>query len=444
MENIELNTKCGKIIGLESDEYCEFRSIRYAKAKRWEYPKQITKWDGSYDATYFKDCSYQRRSFEEDAVANAFYHKEFRKGLSFTYSEDCLFLNIWTPKNADNCPVLIYIHGGSFTGGSTDEGHLNGSEFAKNGIILVSMNYRLGPYGFCAHPDLKDENGICGNYGLYDQYTAIKWVKENIASFGGNPDKITLAGQSAGAMSVDIQISNPMCKNWFSGAYMMSGAALQRGLLKPMKPEKTLPFWDTVIKNAKVNTIQELKEVDAKTLYYAWFDACNSMKFSMPYTFPVFDGKLLCEDSFKMNKLPDIPYVLGVTSDDMIPIVLEGITKNWAKNVKKNNKNKCYTYLFARDLPGDEKGAWHACDLLYAFSTLSFSWRPFNNIDYKISNEMHKSLCAFAKNGNPNCNAIPKWEDGSKKIMIFSENTRLSIWPTATLFKNTIFNGGSI
>ncbi len=443
MDNIEINTKCGKIVGIKADGYTEFRSIKYADAKRWEYPRQVTKWDGVYDATCFKDCCFQRRSFEEDAVCNAFYHKEFRKGLSFTYSEDCLYLNIWAPENAENCPVLIYIHGGSFTGGSTDEGHLNGSEFAKNGVILVSMNYRLGPYGFCSHPDLKNDEGICGNYGLYDQYTAIKWVKENISDFGGNPDKITLSGQSAGAMSVDIQISNPMCRGWFSGAYMMSGAAMQRGLLKPLKPEKTRDFWETVIKNAGVNTINELKETDAKTLYYAWYDACKGSILTMPYTFPVYDGRLLCENDFKMSKLPDIPYVLGITITDMIPIVLKGITKKWVRAANKN-KSRCYTYLFARKLPGDDRGAWHACDLLYAFKTLDFSWRPFNETDYRIANEMHKSLCAFTKNGDPNCNAIPKWESGSKKAMVFCEGTRLSGWKTAELIKNTFTSGGFI
>lgn len=443
MNNIEISTKCGKIVGIKADGYTEFRSIKYADAKRWEYPKQITEWNGVYDATYFKDASFQRRSFEEDSVCNAFYHKEFRRGLSFTYSEDCQYLNIWAPENAENCPVLVYIHGGSFTGGSTDEGHLNGSEFAKNGIILVSMNYRLGPYGFCSHPDLKNDERLCGNYGLYDQYIAIKWIKENISAFGGNSDKITLAGQSAGAMSVDIQISNPMCKGWFSGAYMMSGAAMQRGLLKPLKPEKTRDFWETVIKNAGVNTIEELKKADEKTLYYAWYDACNGSSFTMPYTFPVYDGKLLCENSFKMNSLPDIPYVLGVTITDMIPIVLKGIIKKWVKSASKN-KNKCYAYLFARKLPGDDKGAWHACDLLYAFKTLDFNWRPFEESDYKIADEMHKSLCAFAKNGDPNCDAIPKWESGSKKIMVFDENTGMSDWKTAELIKNTFANGGSI
>ena len=153
--------------------------------------------------------------------------------------------------------MLIYIHGGSFTGGSADEGHISGVRFAENGIIMVSLNYRLGPFGFCSHPDIKGENGACGNQGLFDQVEAIKWVKRNIAAFGGDPDKITLMGQSAGAMSVDIHISNPLVKNQFNGAIMMSGGGLQRFLAKPMLPEKTVPFWDAIMANAKVSSMAE-------------------------------------------------------------------------------------------------------------------------------------------------------------------------------------------
>lgn len=442
--SIEISVPCGKMLGINSDDCLEFRGIEYATANRFEYPKQVTSWDGIYDATCFKECSYQRRGFEDDATCNAFYHKEFRKGLSFTYSEKCLFLNIWTPKNAKDCPVVIYIHGGSFTGGSANEAQISGAELSKNGVILVAMNYRLGPFGFCAHPDLTDENGVCGNYGLFDQYTAIKWVKDNIKGFGGNPEKITLLGQSAGAMSVDIQLSNKMCKGWFSGAVMMSGAGLQRMIMKPATPEKALPFWETVLKNAKVTTVEELKKVDERTLFYAWSDACKTVKGSMKYTLPVYDGKLLCEDNFSVKALPDIPYILGVTTADMIPTALEFVTKKWIKNTEKYNKSKCYSYLFARDLPGDDNGAWHSCDLLYMFSTLKYNWRKFEEVDYKISSEMSNMLCAFAKTGNPNCKSVPEWKSDSKNPMVFSENIGLGKWKTAKLIKNTLFNRGPV
>lgn len=437
MKYFECDTACGKIRGIEAEKHIEFRGIRYAKAERFEYPEQITHWDGVYDATEFHDCCYQHRAFDDDAKVNAFYHKEFRKGLSFTYSEDCLHLNIWTPKNAKDCPVLIYIHGGSFTGGSSNEGHISGVKYAENGLIMVSINYRLGPFGFCSHPDIKGKNGACGNQGLFDQTAAIKWVKDNISAFGGNSSKITLMGQSAGAMSVDIHLSNPMCKNDISGAIMMSGVGLQRFLAKPLKPEKTIPFWNEIMKNANVLSMEELRCIDSETLYYAWLKACEALKLSMLYTLPVYDGVLLREGEFSLKTIPDVPYILGITCTDMIPIVLQVLIKKWAKYAEKNSKSKCYIYNFTRHLPGDNKGAWHSADLLYAFSTLDFNWRPFEKIDYKISEQLNKSISSFAKSGNPNCDVIPEWKADFTKPMHFCENTHCAAWDTINNLRNT-------
>lgn len=442
--NVEINTVCGKIKGLSFDFHNEFRGIRYATADRWKYPKQVTSWQGVYDATEFGACSFQRRGFEEDAVCNPFYHKEFRRGMTFQYSEDCLFLNIWAPKDAENCPVLVFIHGGSFTGGSADEGHICGAEYAKNGVIFVAINYRLGPFGFCSHPDLRDENGVVGNYGLHDQYIALKWIKENIASFGGNSENITLMGQSAGAMSVDIQLSNPMCKGWFSGAILMSGGAIQRAVVKPLKPEKSVEFWEKVMAGAKVKNMEELRGADEKTLFYAWLDVYREKFSNILYSLPTEDGALIKEDNFNMNTIPDIPYILGVTTEDMVPAALQILTQRFASKCQKH-KNPCFVYNFARDLPGDDIGAWHASDLPYAFATLLNGWRPYNKTDFEISNQMLKSIAAFSKTGNPNCNAIPSvWKSGAKRPMRFCEDTRTMPWPTPKMIKNTLFNKGPI
>lgn len=243
MNTVKLKTECGDIVGLDNGSYVEFRGIKYADAGRWEYPVVTDGWDGVYDATAFGDCCYQHRGFEDDAKVNPFYHREFRRGMSFTYSEDCQYLNISAPKNAKKCPVLLYIHGGSFTGGSSNEGHISGKAYAENDIVFVSVNYRLGPYGFCSHPDVADENGVCGNFGLFDQAAALKWIKNNISSFGGDPERITLLGQSAGAMSVDVLLSSPLTRDMVSGAVMLSGAALQRVLSRPLSPQKMKKFW---------------------------------------------------------------------------------------------------------------------------------------------------------------------------------------------------------
>ena len=436
LQTVEKTTPCGVVRGLAGERGLEFRSVRYAHAGRFQYPTLVTGWDGVYDATAFGPCCFQHRAFEDDAKVNAFYHREFRQGLTFTYGEDCLSLNIWAPKAAENCPVLVYIHGGSFTGGSANEGHIGGAHFAENGVVFVAMNYRLGPYGFCAHPDLA-ENGVCGNYGLFDQLAALQWVKANIAAFGGDPDRVTVMGQSAGAMSVDILVSSPLAKGLFSGAVLLSGAGLQRFLLRPKTPEQARGFWEKVCENAGCKTAGDLRALDAKTLYYAWRAACKAMKLSMPYTFPVYDGALLTAASFAKSRVPDVPYLLGVTSEDMLPIVLEGLTKKWARLAKQHNEKPCSVYNFARRLPGDDRGAWHSADLLYAFSTLDYSWRPFEAVDREISYRLSAALCAFAACGDPNCSAVPHWAPGAKRPMRFCEQTRPAPWTTAHNFKQT-------
>ena len=220
---------------------------------------------------------------------------------------------------------------------------------------------------------------------------------------------------------------------------MMSGGGIQRDVAKPLDKEKTRAFWDEIIKYADCKNIEQLKEVDKEVLWRAWDRACkeNNPK-TMLYTMPIYDGKLLTKDTFKMNNIPSLPKIIGITQNDMFPIILKQICKKW---VKCDKNSKCFLYCFARDLPGDKNGSWHSSDLLYAFSTLDKNWRPFEDIDYTISNQIAKSFIAFAKTGNPNCNAIPKWESGSKKIMTFCEDTKSKAWMTKKLIKNTIHGG---
>ena len=442
MKNVKLSTKCGEIRGIDFETYNEFRGIRYATAGRWEYPEMCGEWDGTLDATEFGACCYQRRAFEDDSECNPFYHQEFRVGQTFTYSEDCQYLNIDTPKNAEKCPVLIYIHGGSFTGGSADEGHIDGRVYAERGIVFVAINYRLGPYGFCSHPDLKDYAGRCGNYGLYDQLAAIKWVKKNIESFGGNPDDITVMGQSAGAMSVDLLISSPLMRGLCKRAILLSGAAIQRSASKPFDIERTRAFWDDVMDKMGAETIDELKAADVKTLYYAWLVAQKDFKIGIRYTLPVNDGILITADNFNMKTIPDMPLLLGITLTDMAPIALEIFTKQYARRAEKNH-NKCFVYSFNRNLPGDTKGAWHAADLLYIFDTLSKNWRPFEKVDYEISRKMIESIAAFVKTGDPNCDAVPHWDEGIKMPMCFCESTHPAPLLTKEFFKNTFADNGA-
>ena len=203
-----VKTPCGEVRGCrtKTEGVIAYKGIRYATAARFEYPVEVTTWEGVYDATEYGACAYQPRSFydEEQNVKKYFYYNEFRKGETYKYSEDCLFLNVFTPEQPveHKLPVLVYIHGGGFTGGCGHEKHFDVPVWPTRGVIGVTLNYRLGPLGFATLPELKEEAGKTGNYGLYDQLTAINWVKHNIAAFGGDPDNVTIMGQSAGAMLV--------------------------------------------------------------------------------------------------------------------------------------------------------------------------------------------------------------------------------------------------
>lgn len=158
-------TTCGEIRGISSqwEGVVAYKGIRYATAGRWEYPKMVTHWDGVYEANEYGNCSYQPRAFynEEEVVEKVFYYNEFRKGETYTYDDDCLFMNIWTPEGAgeeSNLPVIFYIHGGGFKGGCAHEKHFDGPIWPIKGCIAVTFNYRLGPMGFMCLPELKEED----------------------------------------------------------------------------------------------------------------------------------------------------------------------------------------------------------------------------------------------------------------------------------------------
>ena len=181
--SFERTTPCGVISGTACQwpGIAAYKGIRYATAGRWEFPVPVTHWDGVYDATRYGACCYQPRAFYDEAAApgKAFYYNEFRKGETYTYSEDCLFLNIWAPADAapgDRLPVIFYIHGGGFTGGCGHEKHFDGPVWPTKGCVAVTINYRLGPMGFVCLPELADEAGSTGNYALLDQLAALQWV----------------------------------------------------------------------------------------------------------------------------------------------------------------------------------------------------------------------------------------------------------------------------
>lgn len=419
MEKI-IMTPCGEIRGTDCrlDGVIAFKGIRYATAGRWEYPRQVTCWEGVYDATSYGSCSYQPRAFynEEENLKKIFYYNEFRKGEKYTYSEDCLFLNIWTPADATDksgLPVILYIHGGGYTGGCGHEKHFDDPVWPKKGVVAVTINYRLGPMGFVCLPQLREEAGHCGNYGLYDQLCAIRWVRDNITSFGGDPDRITIMGQSAGAMSVQQLCQSPLTDGLFCGAVMSSGCGMSNMLMST--PEKAYPFWEEVMRRLGCSTLEQLRLISPERLFAEWQSAKREVKGGTMATFPVNDGEFVVTGTAPKK----IPYIIGSNSEDMAPPILYSLGKKWGREASDSR----YVYHFNRQLPGDKNGAWHSADLWYWFGTLDNGWRPFDEKDRDLSDKMTTYLCNFAKNGNPNDESIPEWtsQTVAKKAAILGE-----------------------
>lgn len=216
-----VNTTYGTVKGsLEDETVRVFKGIPYAAPPigdlRWRQPQAAASWEGVRDATEFgADCMQPTGSIGASQAKK---------------SEDCLYLNIWTSRRKEPQPVMFWIHGGGFSFGSGSNDGYHGTEFAKSGIVLVTINYRLGLAGFFPHPGLSEESsrGISGNQGIHDQLAALQWVQENIAAFGGDPDNITIFGESAGSMSVCYLVATPLAKGLFHKAIGQSGGCFNR------------------------------------------------------------------------------------------------------------------------------------------------------------------------------------------------------------------------
>ncbi|MBQ9959034.1 MAG: carboxylesterase family protein [Oscillospiraceae bacterium] len=426
MADYIVNTPCGAVRGSAGRVAgsVAFKGIRYATAGRWEYPRQVTAWEGVYDATAYGDCCWQPRSFynEEENLKKVFYYNEFRKGESYRYSEDCLVLNIFAPETAkagDDLPVLFYIHGGGFTGGCGHEKHFDGPVWTKKGVIGVTVNYRLGPLGFACLPELKQETGgYVGNYGLYDQLTALQWVKDNIAAFGGSSENITIMGQSAGAMSVQQLCLSPLCEGMFQRAVMSSGGGISK-VLSAGAPDKTYDFWRTCMQKAGCETLEQFRAIPAEKLFAAWDETRRELRRGTGCT-PCIDGRMIVDTAANIlaaDRHIHVPYMAGSTSHDMMPPILYGMAHKWCAA----QKGQGYSWFFDRMLPGDENGAWHSADLWYWFGTLENCWRPMQQKDYALSELMTDYLCNFAKTGDPNGENLPRWQAAGKKSMCMGE-----------------------
>lgn len=412
------DTPCGKVKGVRKSGYAVYKGIRYATAERWEDPVLVTSWQDEYDATRFGPWCCQYNAFFEghDTPFSKFYYDQAAEKTVIHYSEDCLNLNIWVPEGAENAPVAVFVHGGSFVNGGNSATYITGEQYCSRGIIMVSINYRMNAFSSVY------EEGHRGNYGLKDQLAAFTWLKNNIEAFGGNPNNIVAIGESAGALSLQCLLYSPYAKGLINGAIMMSGGGNLDALAVPASPEFAENTWNIVKKKYGVDSIDKLKDLPAKEVFVAWIEAGETdINLSNNCAKPIIDGVIIpkaVSELLAAEEINDIPCIFGFSSQDMYPYLLYTKAIEWGKDRSKAGKSPVYAYYMDRQLPGDDAGAYHACDLWYAFGSLDLNWRPFTEIDYRISENMIDYFAEFIIKGNPNNGKLPEW------IPITLENTK--------------------
>jgi para-nitrobenzyl esterase len=423
--NPVLTIEGGQIIGVQTPTkgIIAYKGIPFAAPPvgklRWKEPQPVVPWKGVKVADKYGAAAWQKAWDPK-----SFYGREWRASGSVPFNEDCLYLNVWTPaagKTDKKLPVAMWIHGGGYREGFGFEPEMDGGEdWASRGVILVSVTYRLGILGFFSHPLLSAEspNKVSGNYGIFDQIAALNWIKKNIEQFGGDPNNITIFGQSAGAGSVQTLCASPLSKNLISHAISMSGGGLSN--LRPGIVLDTAQLANKQMMDASQKlTLEEMRGLSFDTLLKisTEYMEANNKRF---WFSPIIDGYVIKGTFTTManaNEIPDIPYMFGFTANDMNDMT-KPISDFCTLRAEKSSK-PAYAYLFARPLPGDSSGAFHSSDLWYVFHSLRHSWRPFTKGDDELSKQMVDYWTNFAKFGNPNGKDQGPWTPYSAKLPKF-------------------------
>lgn len=408
----------GRISGTltDSTQVMVYKGIPYAAPPvgklRWKNPQPVKPWKGIRHCGEFGNISIQLGHDE-----GSFYWKEFYYMGFPTQSEDCLFLNVYAPASAIGnheaaLPVAMWIHGGAFHNGYSNEITMDGDAWASRGVILVTINYRLGLLGFMSHPELTEEgDGTSGNYGMYDQIAALEWIYNNISQFGGDPDNITIFGQSAGAMSVKNLVASPLAKKYIAKAIIQSGGGLgqdSRDNVPPLPQQVYDIVGSDIQKAGGFADLKSMRSASPGQLRTAADKYFADKRRGVSYR-PHVDGVVMTcsfDDAVWDNTIADIPYMIGCTAQDMGGLGGSAID-NFALVRDSLGSQPVYEYCFQRNLPGDDNdsaadpGAFHSSELWYMFHTLNRSWRPFTKADYELSERMMDYWTNFCKYADP-------------------------------------------
>ncbi|RYF13578.1 MAG: carboxylesterase [Oxalobacteraceae bacterium] len=490
----------GELAGHRSGASEAFLGIPFAAppvgGNRWRAPQPPARWQGTREATVFGP------SCPQPVAKAGFGPWTHEYVVQNQVNEDCLSLNVWRPANiAGKRPVLVWIHGGGFSSGSGSVPIYDGAALASRGILVVTINYRLGVLGFLAHPELSAQatGDAPGNFGLQDQIAALKWVKRNIAAFGGDPDAVTIAGQSAGSVSVHALVASPMAEGLFRAAIAESGLP---GLL-PMRSLKDAEQDGVAFGVArKAPTLAAMRRLPIEAL----MTPADGERPS-PFRFgPIVDGALLPADPVQMfadGRTKDIPMIVGQNVDEasaMSPAygantseayarLLDGsfgdrvgLFKSiypsdsdeerrkssklilldrglagmwdWSRLRDRHALSPTYGYLFSHIEPGQEApkyGAFHSSEIPYVFGTLAASpERGFGSVDQKISAAMMSYWINFTVTGNPNGKGLTAWpafRSADPKVLKLDDVTAVKpLLPPVTMkaMQSFIKDGGRV
>ena len=429
----ETQVENGKVKGLPGNDprITVYKGIPFAAPpvgeNRWKAPQPCPDWEGTLQAYEFGPISMQ----DTPGVGDGLYDREWHVDPDIKNSEDCLYLNIWTPakKAQEKLPVLVWIYGGAFQWGYTAEMEFNGEALAKRGIVVVSIAYRLGCFGFMAHPEItKESPDAPSNFGLLDQRAGLLWVKRNIAAFGGDPDNIAIGGQSAGGASVQHQLCLPENRDIIKRAAIFSGFIKLNNsdadIFNPLGLTEAEDLGKEFFDCLGVNNLSKARQLSAKQL----LEGYNRFVSSHRRMFPIVDNIFCCEDPTEkiMNgNSIDVPILSGNTTDEFSEAgvnMVELSTKEvFLKASKKHPDQNYFYYRFDPDIPGDGHkgdsypGTFHSCDLWFFFNTLHLCHRPYQGRHFDLANQMCDYFANFIKTGNPNGNdnagnPLPRWE----------------------------------
>lgn len=396
-------------VALESSACVVFKGIPYAAPPtgelRWREPQPVQPWDTVMLCDHFRNAAPQPAHNPQDGQYGTEFFAE-----DAPFSEDCLQLNIWVPKSVlsgetEPAAVALWIHGGAYSAGWSFEPEMDGEAWAERGVILVTANYRLGIFGYLSHPWLTAESGTSGNYGLMDQIAALKWVRNNISAFGGDPERIMIFGQSAGGGSIRCMTISPESKGLFSSAIVMSAGGLGGLLAEGMSQEDADAIGKRIIELGGWQSLEEMRaattdELEAALNRYR-FETGNWMALC-----PHIDGKYIIktfDQSVVDGSIANVPYMMGSVANDMPG--LDAGFQPFADERERFAGAPVYLYRFDAPLPNDGRpclqGSFHSSELWYIFHTLDRSWRPFGEADEALSNRMVDAWTNFAKSGNP-------------------------------------------